>query len=101
MAAPKGNKNATGNSGGKTLQDRELAAAVRNLALGEIKAILEQKKMSQLKQQVILRLASSVLPRLNEHSGEGGGAIQLTWKSKLTTNQGSGLSPSTPRISAG
>lgn len=80
MPARKGNKNAAGNSGGKSLQDRELAADVRRLALTEIKTILEQTKMTQLKQQVILKLAGTVLPRLNEHSGEGGGAIQLTWK---------------------
>lgn len=90
MPARKGNKNATGNSGGKSLQDRELAAEVRRLALSEIKEILELPKMTQLKQQVILKLAGTVLPRLNEHSGEGGGAIQLTWKSKSPMSQDAG-----------
>jgi len=72
MAAPKGNKNAEGNSGGKSLNDRKLAAAVRTLALTEIKAILEKKGLSELKKQIILKLAPSLLPRLNEHTGEDG-----------------------------
>lgn len=76
MAAKKGNKNALGNSGGHTYNDKQLAAEVRKLALNEIKEILLEQGMSQLKQQVILKLAGTVLPRLNEHSGEGGGPIE-------------------------
>lgn len=76
MAARKGNKNALGNSGGHTYNDKQLAAEVRKLALNEIKEILLEEGMGQLKQQVILKLAGTVLPRLNEHSGEGGGPIE-------------------------
>lgn len=72
MAAAKGNKNAVGNTGGKSLNDRKLAAEVRSLALGEIKEILEQEKMTELKKAVILKLAPSLLPRLNEHTGDDG-----------------------------
>jgi hypothetical protein len=72
MAASKGNKNAAGNSGGKSLQDRELAADVRRLALAEILAILAQSDMDDLRKQLILKLAGTVLPRLNEHTGKDG-----------------------------
>jgi hypothetical protein len=70
--APKGNKNATGNKGGKSLQDRELAADVRRLTLFELKQILLQDGLTEMKKQVILKLASTVLPRLNEHTGADG-----------------------------
>ena len=72
MSAPKGNKNGLGNTGGKSLNDRKLAAAVRSLALGEIKKILEEERLTEFKKAVILRLAPSILPRLNEHTGEDG-----------------------------
>lgn len=72
MPAGKGNKNALGNTGGKSLNDRKLAAEVRSLALGEIKAILESEKLTEFKKAVILRLAPSILPRLNEHTGDDG-----------------------------
>ena len=72
MAAPKGSKNALGNSGGKSLNDRKLSASVRTLALNEIKAILEQVGFTEMKKQIILKLAPTLLPRLNEHTGEDG-----------------------------
>ena len=68
--------NGTG-QGGKTLQDRELAASVRNLALAEIEKILK-KPEHKLYGAVIVKLAGTVLPRLNEHTGEDGGAIEVT-----------------------
>lgn len=71
MAAAKGNKNAVGNSGGKSLNDRQLAASVRSLALKEIKTVLEGKD-AEYKKAVILKLAPTLLPRLNEHTGEDG-----------------------------
>jgi hypothetical protein len=95
MAAPKNNKNGLGNSGGKSLQDRELAAAVRGLALTEIKNILELKTMTPLKQQVILKLAGTVLPRLNERSGPDSDSIPLKWMSSQSP-----ISPGTgPKLS--
>ena len=71
MAAPKGNKNGIGNTGGKSLNDRKLAAAVRTLALTEIKRVLEGND-KEYKQAIILKLAPSLLPRLNEHTGDDG-----------------------------
>jgi|SRR3989338_8282161 len=83
MAAPTGNINAKGNSGGKSLQDRKLAVKVRSLALGEIAALLELPKVKmsadeyELYKAILIKLAGTILPRLNEHSGEDGGAIKL------------------------
>ena len=80
MAAPRKNKNAVGNSGGKSLQDRELASKVRSLALGEIKGVLEGTKYAddpEFRKQVLLKLASGILPRLSEVSGEGGGPVSV------------------------
>ncbi len=84
MAAPLGNKNSVGNSGGKSFQDRELAAKVRGMALEKIAAILEmpEVKMKQddyeLYKAIMIRLAGTVLPRINEGSGEEGEFI-IRW----------------------
>lgn len=58
------------------LGDRKLGAEVRRLTLKEIQAVLlgEDK---EYKKALILKLASTVLPRINEHSGEDGGAIKI------------------------
>lgn len=62
--------------GGKSMQDRELAAEVRKLALSEIKEILLDKDnktySKDLHIQVLLKLTGSILPRLNEHTGADG-----------------------------
>lgn len=76
MAAPKGNKNAKGNAGGKSLQDRQLAAEVRSLALTEIKAVLEGRD-SQFKKALLLKLAAGILPRLTEVSGPDGEQLNV------------------------
>lgn len=57
--------------GGKSFQDRELAARVRTLALNEIEKILKKPK-HKLYGAVVIKLAGSVLPRLNEHTGADG-----------------------------
>ena len=62
---------------GKTFQDRELAASVRILALNEIEKVLKQKKMDDFKKAVLLRLAGTVLPRLNEVSGADGEPLTI------------------------
>jgi hypothetical protein len=70
------------NQGGQPQYRRELAGEVRDLTLKEIRAILvdkENEKYSKdFRQQVILKLAGNVLPRINEHSGTDGGPIQFT-----------------------
>ncbi len=61
MAAPLGN-------------DRKLAAEIRRLTLRELEKILLGED-NDYKKQVILKLAPTVLPRLNEHTGEDGAAL--------------------------
>lgn len=86
MAAPRGNQNGLGNKGGgaPTVVDRKLSQEVRRLTLNKIKALLEmpEVKMKQddyeLYKAVLIKLAGSVLPRINEGSGENGEFIVQT-----------------------
>jgi hypothetical protein len=56
--------------------DRLLASEVRSLTLKEIRKVLQEDYTDiEFKKAVILKLASTVLPRINEHTGEEGGAI--------------------------
>jgi hypothetical protein len=66
-----GNQHGVGNSGGKSLNDRKLAASVRTLTLKKIQQILEGEDCDY-QRQIVLKLAGTVLPRLNEHTGEDG-----------------------------
>mgnify|MGYP001575822396 CR=1 FL=1 len=68
-------KLATGGKG-KSFNDRELAGEVRTLALKEIKKALLGKD-SEFKKAVVLRLAGSLLPRLNEHTGADGEPLPI------------------------
>lgn len=63
--------------GGLQFNDRVLAAEVRSLALGEVKKVLKNPK-HKLYGAVLVKLAGSVLPRLNEVTGEDGGPIEIT-----------------------
>ena len=53
------------------LGDRKLGAEVRRLTLKEIQAVLLGDD-KEYKKALILKLASTVLPRINEHTGETG-----------------------------
>jgi hypothetical protein len=77
MAAPKGNQNAKGNVGGKTKNDRELAARVRSLALTQIEAALKDDTDIEFKKELLLKLATGILPRLTEVTGKDGGPVQV------------------------
>ncbi len=86
MAAPIGSKNALGNKGGHgnpTVQDRELSKKVRRLTLKTIARILQRPvvKMNtdeyELYKAILIKLAGTVLPRLNEISGPDGKPIPL------------------------
>lgn len=70
------NKGSGTGQGGKSMQDRELAAKVRQLTLEECFRQL-QKKKGKLYEAVLLKLAGTVLPRLNEISGIDGEAVPL------------------------
>lgn len=64
---------------GKLFSERELAGEVRNLGLKKLKTILgDNYEDKEFQKQIMLRLAPSLLPRLNEHSGEGGGPVAVT-----------------------
>mgnify|MGYP001616239975 CR=1 FL=1 len=60
--------NGTGR-GGKSFQDRTLAAKVRTKGLNDVYAVLtgkkEVEKWSELKKQIVMRMAPNLLPRLN------------------------------------
>jgi len=58
--------------GGKTLNDRVLAAAVRQLGLRRIKKQFEEEPDSEFSKQLLLKLAPTLLPRINEGSGDQG-----------------------------
>ena len=77
--------------GGKSMQDRELATKVRTKALNDIYAVLDGDEdvetWSDLKKQVVLKLAGTVLPRLNELSGKDGGPIEIDDFSNLSNEE--------------
>ncbi len=62
--------------GGKTLNDRKLAGDVRTLAMREMYRVLKGTD-EEYKKELILKLATTVLPRINEISGPDGGAVQI------------------------
>lgn len=57
--------------GGKSLNDRKLAASVRTLGLRELERILKLDDC-EYKREIMKKLAPTLLPRLNEHTGEDG-----------------------------
>lgn len=83
MAAKEGNQNGIGNSGGKGFNDRKLAAEVRTLTLKKIKALFEMPRVDmnthdgELHDEILVKLAGSVLPRLNEVTGEDGAPVEV------------------------
>ena len=66
---------------GKDFNDRVLAARVRTMALEEIEKVLKEPEMTELKKQVLLKLAGTVLPRLNEHTGDSGEPLKIVFDS--------------------
>ena len=75
--------------GGKSIQDRELAAKVRTLTLNETFHVLSNRK-HKLYSQVLVKLAGTVLPRLNEHSGTDGAPIAVAITGMQIIKQGDG-----------
>lgn len=69
--------------GGKTLNDRKLAASVRTQALNDVLAVLQGKpeveEWSDYKKQLLAKMSSSLLPKLNEHTGEDGEPINISF----------------------
>lgn len=68
--------------GGRSFQDRVLAAEVRSAAVTKIKAIVKGDKrvintLGDYQKQMLLKLAPTLLPRLNEHTGEDGAPVKI------------------------
>jgi hypothetical protein len=74
--------------GGKTLNDRKLAASVRTQALTDVLAVLQGKPevegWSDYKKQLLAKMSSSLLPRLNEHTGEDGEPLRISFDNAFT-----------------
>ena len=87
--------NGTG-QGGKSMQDREIASKVRQLSLQRIAEILERPAVQmsredyELYKAILIKLAGTVLPRLNEHSGPEGTPIPISnvFVNDLPSNNG-------------
>ena len=78
--------NGTG-KGGKSFNDRVLAAEVRTLTLEEIKKALTGDDLDY-KKAVVLKLAGTILPRINEHSGPDGAPIPILPLDAILRNNG-------------
>jgi hypothetical protein len=72
-----------------TFNDLVLAARVRTLGLKEVEKVLMQKELNEFKKAVILRLAGNLLPRLNEHTGQDGQPLKITFDNALSSNSSS------------
>lgn len=92
-----------GKVGGQSLNDRRLAARVRSLALKKVEEILAMTEMNfeerEFQKAVLLKLAGTILPRLNEHTGEDGEKLfpqpLLAGKSNVPDNNRNNETPST------
>lgn len=77
--------NGTG-QGGKSFQDRTLAAEVRSLTLNKIKDLFTKPRVdmdahdAKLHDEILIKLAGTVLPRLNEVTGTDGEPIVVSWQ---------------------
>lgn len=72
---------------GKNYNDRILASEVRTLALDKVKSLLKKGK-GKLYEQVLIRLSGSLLPRLNELTGENGGPLIIELPKAITDKNG-------------
>jgi hypothetical protein len=88
--------------GGKSYNDRVLASEVRTLGLKKIKQCLEDEKnekySADFQRQLLLRLAGTLLPRLNEHTGEDGQPINIQFDKKFE-EAGNGILKTTSEAS--
>ncbi len=77
---------------GVSFNDRELAGKVRTLALNETFKILT-KGQGRLYDAVLVRLAGTILPRLNELSGTDGQPLVITISPTIAKKNGVNASP--------
>ena len=62
--------------GGKVFNDRELAARVRTLTMNQMEKVLNGKD-EEYKKALILRLATTILPRINAFEGNPGDSYEV------------------------
>ena len=74
MPAPKGNKNAIGNKGGKTFgkDNREKAATLKGLVIDECIRVMnsEDNLDKDFRKQIVLRLATNCIPQVVQGDNE-------------------------------
>lgn len=67
------------NGKGVQFSDRELAGKVRDLGLNFLYKVLQDNYSDKdFQKQVLLKISSSLLPRLSEVSGADGGPVQVS-----------------------
>lgn len=72
---------------GKSHQDREKASELRSKVMDNLFLVLSDskkdlakvKKWSKLKTELVTRMSTSILPRLNELTGEDGAPLTVTF----------------------
>lgn len=72
----------------KPTYDSTIVKEVRMQALGDILEVLKEtnkaKKFGKQKQEMLNRIASTVLPRVQEHSGKDGEALVIQFDGSFT-----------------
>ena len=70
---------------GVSFNDRQLAGQVRSMALDHLKEILNPDfEDKEYQKQMLLKIASNLLPRLNEHTGEDGAELKIVFDNAFT-----------------
>lgn len=80
--------------------DKLRARELRRLSLDAMIEIIKGEH-TDIRNQLILRLAGSVLPRLNEVTGEDGGAIVVEVAKEIFNKNSNGSTPDTISSSEG
>lgn len=81
MAAPAGNKNAVGNSGGKPYSDknRKKAAMLKGIVIAwAVKKMKDKDIPEDEKKEIVMRLLPNCVPKSIEVTGDEGAAINFT-----------------------
>ena len=77
--------------GGKPFYDRQQAGNVRTKALEDVQLILNDDPIcetwSDLKKQMLLKLSTNLLPRLQEVSGEDGQPLVVKFDNAFTNSK--------------
>lgn len=77
--------------GGKSFQDRQRAAKLRNEVIDSLFLVMTDdpkvEGWSDYKKRIVEKLAGTVLPRLNEHSGADGEPLVITFDNALKSSQ--------------